>query len=71
MLSTIFSLFLHLNSERHNLVIELCRAFKIIINLHGYLVNLRTVFVAIELLAFFNNAKSHLYCSRELSVFGL
>ena len=28
-------------------------------------------FVAIELLAFFNNAKFHFYCSRELSVFGI
>ena len=38
---------------------------------HGYLVNRLTVFLAIELLAFFKNAKFQFYCSRELSVFGL
>ena len=30
-------------SALHNLVIELCRALKIILFFHGYLVNLRTV----------------------------
>ena len=40
---SIFCLFLHLNSARQNLVIELCRALKIIHFKNGYLVNLRTV----------------------------
>ena len=40
--STNFSLFSHLNSERQNLFIELCRALKIKF-FYGYLVNLRTV----------------------------
>ena len=39
----IFSLFSHLNSAQHNLVIELCRALKIIQFFNVYLVNLCTV----------------------------
>ena len=41
--STNFILFSYLNSERHNLVIELCRALKIFNFLNGSLVNLRVV----------------------------
>ena len=66
----LFSLFSHLFSVRHNLVIGLCSAIKTVENFNGYLVNLRTVFLATGLLTL-KNAKFHFYCSRELSVFGL
>ena len=48
----IFNLFLHLNSARRNLVIELCRALKIIQNILRLFSKFTHIFVAIELLTF-------------------
>ena len=66
----VFVSFLYLNSGRHNLVIELCRALNIYI--FSRLFNKSTCsFVAIELLAFLKNEKFRFYWSRELSICGL
>ena len=64
----IFILFLHLNSARHNIVIELCCAL-IAFNFFTVSSKLAYSFVAIELLDLFKNAKFHFYCSREILVF--
>ena len=67
----IFLSFSYLNIALPNLVIDLCRALKMIQFFSRLFTKLIYSFVAIELLAFFINAKFHFYCSRELSVFGL
>ena len=70
-LNQFFILFSLLNSARHNLVGELCRALK---TFQRYLRLSRKFahsFVAIELLIFFKNEKFHYYCSREMSIFWL
>ena len=64
--STNFYLFSHLNSARQNLVIELCRALKIFKIFHSYFVNWRTVFVAIELLAF-SIMQNYIFIAQENS----
>ena len=47
-----FSLFSYLNSARHNLAIELCRALKIFQNISRFFGKVTRSFVAIELLNF-------------------
>ena len=55
----IFSLFSHLNSAKHNLVVKLCRALKIIQTVLRLFSRFAQSFVAIELLTYFKNSRSH------------
>ena len=63
------SIFSHLNSSQHILVIALGCALGIFLKIERLFSKATRSFVAIELLTFSKNAKFHFYCSRELSVF--
>ena len=67
----IFRTFSYLNSVRYSLVIEFCRVQKYLNFCTRLFSKLTYSFVAIELLALKKKAKIDLFCSIEISVFGL